>query len=312
MKILNINNHFIKFSPIKRKNYLDYSTSFSMSSSKEKIFKQKNNNKLKSNIDNVVIYKNVGIFEEKIKNDSKNKIIVNKEQKHYTKKNYTNEEINQLDYNESIILDKRNFIEIYYSFLQYSQLIIFTFITKSDYNLRTIKIILFIFSFTLYLTFNALFFTDDSMSHIYKEGGKFDFLYNLPKTIFSGICCGIINFLLKFLSLTQNDIKKLYNIQNEKKIYLELSKFVKCWKIKLIIFYILIFIFMISFHIYIGTFCTVYINTQKHLIKSTIISYVLSMIYPFGICLVTTLFRKLSLYYKNKFLFILSKIFQLF
>ena len=224
----------------------------------------------------------------------------------------TDEEINELDFNKSLILDDRNIIKMYYSFLQYSQLIIFTFITKSDFNLKFIKIILFIFSFTLYLTFNALFFTDDSMSHIYKEGGKFDFLYNLPKTIFSGICCGIINFLLKFLSLTQNDIKKLYNIQNEKKIYLELSKFVKCWKIKLIIFYILIFIFMISFHIYIGTFCTVYINTQKHLIKSTIISYVLSMIYPFGICLFTTLFRKLSLYYKNKFLFILSKIFQLF
>ena len=314
MKILNINinNHFIKFSPIKRKNYLDYSTSFSMSSSKEKIFKQKNNNKLKSNIDNVVIYKNVGIFEEKIKNDSKNKIIVNKEQKHYTKKNYTNEEINQLDYNESIILDKRNFIEIYYSFLQYSQLIIFTFITKTDFNLRTIKIILFIFSFVLYLTFNTLFFTDDSISHIYNEGGKFDFLYNLPKTIFSGVCCGVINFLLKFLSLSQNDIKKINNIKNKNEKHIKLSKIIKCWKFKLIIFYILIFIFMILFHIYVGTFCEIYVNTQKHLIKSTFISYILSMVYPFGICFGCAIFRKLSLYYKNKILFFCSKILQLF
>ena len=259
----------------------------------------------------MIIYKKIELFEENNIIDSKNKFIYNNEKKTYIHQELTDEEINELDFNKSLILDNRNVIKMYYSFLQYSQLIIFTFITKSDFNLRTIKIILFIFSFTLYLTFNALFFTDDSMSHIYKEGGKFDILYNLPKTIFSGICCGIINFLLKFLSLTQNDIKKLHNIQNEKKLYIELSKFVKCWKIKLIIFYILIFIFMILFHIYIGTFCTVYINTQKHLIKSTIISYVLSMIYPFGICSITTLFRKLSLYYKNKFLFILSKIFQL-
>ena len=150
------------------------------------------------------------------------------------------------------------------------------------------------------------------MSHIYKEGGKFDFLYNLPKTIFSGICCGIINFLLKFLSLSQNDIKKLYNIQNKKNLYIKLSKLIKCLKFKLNIFYVLIFIFMILFHIYVGTFCCVYVNTQKHLIKSTIISYILSMFYPFGMCLFVTIFRKLSLYYKKKFLFILSKIFQIF
>ena len=150
------------------------------------------------------------------------------------------------------------------------------------------------------------------MSHIYKQGGKFDFLYNLPKTIFSSVCCGAINFLLKFLSLSQNDVKKINNIKNENEKNIKISKLIKCWKIKLIIFYILIFIFMILFHIFVVTFFTVYINTQKHLIKSTIISFMLSMIYPFGICLITASFRKLSLYYANKFLFFCSKIFQLF
>ena len=201
---------------------------------------------------------------------------------------------------------------MYYNFLQYSQLIIFTFITKTDFNLRSIKISLFFFSFVFYLTFNTLFFTDESMSHIYKQGGAFDFIYNLPKTFFSSFCCGIINFLLKFLSLSQNDIKKLNNIKNEREKTIQLSKLIKCWKYKIYIFYFLIFSFMSLFHVYVITFCSVYFNTQKHLIKSTLISFTLSMVYPFGICLITTLLRKLSLKYKIKLMFNFSKIMQLF
>ena len=156
---------------------------------------------------------------------------------------------------------------MYYNFLQYSQLIIFTFIIKTDFNLRSIKISLFLFSFIIYFTFNTLFFTDETMSHIYNKGGTFDFIYNLPKTIFSSLCCGVINFLLKFLSLSQNDIKILNNIKNEKERNFKLSKLMKCWKCKIIIFYFLIIILMSLFHVYVMTFCTVYRNTQKHLIK---------------------------------------------
>ena len=150
------------------------------------------------------------------------------------------------------------------------------------------------------------------MSHIYKQGGTFDFIYNLPKTIFSGVCCGLINFLLKFLSLSQKDIDKLNKINNEKDKIKEINKYRKFWYCKIIIFYILIFLFIELFQIYVGTFCTIYKNTQKHLIKSTLISFILSMIYPFGICLLTAIFRKISLMKKNKFLFLISKLLQMF
>ena len=259
-------------------------------------------------LNNIIIYNKISVFNK----ETNNKYITNKEKSKHINKIYNNEEINDLNYNESLLIDNRNFIQIYYSFLEYSQLIIFTFITRTDFNLRSIKISLFLFSCIIYLTFNTLFFTDDTMSHIYNKGGSFDFLYNLPKTLFSGVCCGIVNFLLKFLSLSQKDIKLLNNIKNINYKNIKIGKIIKCWKIKLIIFYILIFGFMALFHLYVGTFCSVYVNTQKHLIKSTLISFFLSMIYPFGICLVTATFRKLSLYYKNKYLFFVSKILSLF
>ena len=86
----------------------------------------------------------------------------------------------------------------------------------------------------------------------------------------------------------------------------------KCWKYKIFVFYFLIFVFMGLFHFYVFTFCMVYVNTQIHLIKSTLISFTLSMLYPFGICLITTFLRKMSLKFKNKFLFNCSKIMQLY
>ena len=270
-----------------------------------------NNKKFNSKINNIIIYRNINVYEDS--NNSKN-ILYKDKVKNILIKNkiYKNEEINQLDYENFLLIDNRSFLMIYYSFLEYSQLIIFTFITNTDFNIRQIKIALFIFSFILFLTFNTLFFTDESMSHIYKQGGAFDFIYNLPKTIFSGVCCGVINFLLKFLSLSQKDIDKLNKINNEKDKIKEINKFKKNWYCKIIIFYILIFIFIELFQIYVGTFCLIYKNTQKHLFKSTTISFILSMIYPFGICLLTAIFRKISLIKKNKFLFLLSKLLQMF
>ena len=37
--------------------------------------------------------------------------------------------------------------------------------------------------------------------------------------------------------------------------------------------------------------CSVYTNTQIHLIKDTIISFGLSLLYPLGICLLPGMFR---------------------
>ena len=201
---------------------------------------------------------------------------------------------------------------MYYSFLKNSHLIIFTFFTKTNFNLRNIKISLFIFSLIIYLTINTLLFTDDSISHIYKKGGKLNFFYFLPIIIYSYLIYMIINIILKIVFLNQKDIKKINDINDENKKKFELDKIIKCWKYKFVIFYIIIFIFMSLFHTFVGTFCTIYKYTQKYLIINTIISFILSMINPFIICIVTTLLRKLSLLYRYKILFYISKILQFF
>ena len=99
--------------------------------------------------------------EKEEKNDNK----INEEKIKKENKYLTSDELNDLDYELAIILDKRTYCQYYYSLLKKDQLIIFTFIAD-DYNLRQIKIILFIISFSLFFTINAFFFTDDTMDKI--------------------------------------------------------------------------------------------------------------------------------------------------
>ena len=57
-----------------------------------------------------------------------------------------NYELNNLDYDDEIKKDKRNFIQIYWSILQRDHFIIFTFVTRNDHNIIHIKYAKFIFS----------------------------------------------------------------------------------------------------------------------------------------------------------------------
>ena len=148
------------------------------------------------------------------------------------------------------------------------------------------------------------------MTNIYKNKGKYQFLYSIPKTIFSSICCILINLLLKCISLSNKHIIRLSNEKDPKKEEILLKKLINCFKIKLIIFFILIILFSSVFWYYVTAFCAVYIKTKIHLIKNTLISFSESMLYPFGICLITTTLRKISLRYKIKIIFYISKIMQ--
>ena len=220
-------------------------------------------------------------------------------------KTFYDEELNKMDYNNSIKYDKRNFIQYYLSFLKYQQLILFTFYVKTDLNIKILKICLFLFSFILYLTFNALFFNDDTMNYYYKKKGKYQFLYSLPKNICSSLCCALINFLLQMLALNKNLIekekKKITNIQKE------INYLKRCIKIKIILFFLLLFILLLIFWYYISAFCIVFRNTQKNLMKNCIVSFLISMVSPFIICLIAAFFRKIAINKKEKISFFISK-----
>ena len=206
-------------------------------------------------------------------------------------KNLNDYELNNLDYEKALLIDKRSYLQYYWSLLKKKQLILFTFYPAKDYNLVTIKIFLFLVSFSLYLTINGFFFTDDTMHKIYVDNGAYNILYQIPQILYSSVVSAVINMLLKILSLSEKNILELKQEKDIDRI-IKLSKSIqKCIKIKFIIFFILGYIFMFFFWYFISCFCAVYTNTQIILIEDTLITFGLSMVYPFGLKLLPGIFR---------------------
>ena len=118
----------------------------------------------------------------------------------------------------------------------------------------------------------------------------------------------LFTFLFKFLALSENSLIDLKNAKNSDNSYGILKKL----KIKLILFYVLLSIFLLLSWYYLGCFCAVFRNSQMHLIKDTLLSFLLSLIYPFGLQLLPGIFRIPALKSKNKkCLYQFSKIVQL-
>ena len=221
-------------------------------------------------------------------------------------------EINNMTYKEALIYDKRTYFQYYLSLLRTKHIVLFAFIRSNDYNSTINKISLLAFSFSLYITINALFYTDSTIHKIYKEEGSYNFIYQLPQILYSTIISSLFYTIIKFLSLSEKNVLKLKNEENIADIKSKKKRLFKILKIKFIWFFNISLVFLIFFWYYLGCFCAVYKNTQIHLVKDTLISFTLSLLYPFALNLLPGVFRIPSLKNNNKKCnYQISKILQL-
>ena len=238
---------------------------------------------------------NIGLNSSLAKVKSKNKNLIKRKTLNNSMLNksiFLNDyEINNLNYKDALKYDKRTYFEYYFSLLKRKHIILFAFIPNNDYNIVSIKISLFILSLSWYFTINTLFFTDDTMHNIYSNNGEFIIYNQLPKIVCSAFISLTIQKIIKLLCISEYDILK---IKREIKLIIAKKKsqnIKKCLYIKFFIFFILSFCCMITFWYFITCFCAVYENTQIILIKDILISYGISMIYPFLINLIPGIFR---------------------
>ena len=209
---------------------------------------------------------------------------------------YNNEELNNLTYELALKYDKRNYFQYYLSLLKTKHTLFFRFFNNDDYNINIIKIDLFIFGFALDYLVNALFFNDDTMHKIYEDKGSFNFIYQLPQIIYSSLDSIIINTLIKFLALSEGTILEYKSL------------------IIFIFYYIVSTIFLLFFWYYLSMFCAIYVKTQIHLIKDTLISFGLSLFYKLFIYFLPGIVRIPSLMNpkkKRNIIYKISKILQM-
>ena len=226
---------------------------------------------------------------------------------------YNENEKNELSYNLALIYDKRTYCEYYNSLLKAKHNLIFSFCNNGDYNSKIVKIDLFFVEFTIFYTINALFFNEDTIHNIYIFNGSFDLETQLPLALYSSVISIVLDKPLSLLALSNDNIIHFKNnISNN--IAKRGKILIFYLKTKFLLYFILSFIFLLFFWYYITMFGIIYKNTKYHLLKDTLISFCLSLIYPFGIYLLPGFFRIPSLSNprkKRKCLFNFSKILQL-
>ena len=255
-------------------------------------------------------FNKVKIFNKKDKIYQNNSKIekIKKDKIFITEKKFNDYELNTLDYEKALKFDKRTYLQYYWSLLKKKHLILFTFIPNNDYNLVTVKIAIFIMTFTLYFGLHVFFFDENKLHEIYIRNGYLSFLFQIPEILYSTGIGALTILILKQLSLTEIDILSIKKVNNIKKATKKSKKIFKCFKIKISIFFIVYFILILFFWYYISCFCSVYKNAQIFLIKDTIYSFCLSLIYPLGLYLLPGILRISALRAKNKDKRILYKI----
>ena len=153
------------------------------------------------------------------------------------------------------------------------------------------------------------------MHKIYVTNGSFNFEYQLAKIIYSSLISMFLNSLLIKLALSDNGIINLKKNKSKVNLNKRKRKLKNKLGIKFILYCILSTILLLFFWYYLGMFGAIYRNTQLHLFEDTLISFGLSLIYPFVIYLLPGIFRipALSIHKKKgKCLYNFSKILQLF
>ena len=121
------------------------------------------------------------------------------------------------------------------------------------------------------------------MNKIYKNDGKYILKNNIPQILLSTLVLIFLSIFLKYLSISERS-----------------SSYIKKFQIiKLIAYFIFGFLLMIIFWFYITTFCVIYSKAQKVLIINSLISFIISMIFPFVYTLIPGLLRIRSLKVEN-------------
>ena len=141
------------------------------------------------------------------------------------------------------------------------------------------------------LTVNLVFFNDDTMHQIYEDKGKYNFLFQIPIILYSTIISRLIDSVIKTLALSQDKIVEFKQIKEKNNLNMKYKRLILMLKIKFIFFFIICFLVLSFFLHYITCFCGIYINTQEHVIKDSIISFATALSYPLALYMIPGIFR---------------------
>ena len=217
-------------------------------------------------------------------------------------------ELNECDFKDAIKYDKRTYFNYFCSLIKINHILLFAIIRQKDFNSKIIKFCLFLFSFSLNLTIEALFYDEEKMSNIYQIKGVYDIIDQIPEIIYTSIISSFIDIIIKYLALSQKYVIEEKNKKTNENKELKYKRVINSLYKRFILFYILSFLLLLFFWYYVSCFCAVFKNTQIHLIKDVLIGFGLSLIYPFISYALSGIFRIFSLKSEKEYIYKFSNL----
>ena len=282
---------------------------------KNKIYNLKSNN-------TKVQGKNKSLIDETLNKRAKNKLLNNMETKGNNNKNNkivtnidiiklsrSDEDLLDMDYEHAIIFDKRKYLRMYWGVLEDNQIILGTFCTENYLHLFIIKLSFLICNFQISFFLNAFFYTDEYISDAYHNDGVLDFFSGLPKSIYSFFATLVITNLLRMLSNSKSELKRLIrNKRNDNNYVIFVNNKLLKLKRKLYVYFLLVFLLSLLCLYYVSAFCSVYYYSQKYWFFGFLESFGLDSLLAIFICIFISLFRYIAIKNRVKYFYIVSNI----
>ena len=302
---------------------------------KKSNFKTNNHKILKKNYFRIFGNKR-NLSEESMKNNknisSKNYFLININANNSSKKNIPKSKIilDNYDYKMAVKNDKRSFWRIFYICVLAKENIMNIIFFKTPLDLRSLRICLFIFNYSTDLALNTIFYTNQSISDKYHYEGKSVFVFSIVNNLVQSVFSSLISMVLlnsfehmidsrgDFEDIFKEEEEKLrknndYKVNKKKKINIILKIRYICLKLKrkIIIFFILEFLIMLSFYYFVTAFCEVYQNTQiswlfdffnsfwLSLLAEILLAWILAIFYYFSIRYKLNLVYKIVIFFYN-------------
>jgi hypothetical protein len=230
--------------------------------------------------------------------------------------------LDNFEYETAIKYDKREFWKIFYICMLNKENIINIFLFKTPLDILSLRICLFIFTYSCDLAFNTIFYSNDNISDRYHYEGENLLLFSLVNNLIISAISYITELLLvnafqhlidsrgnyeNVFRKEENKMRKLKNYKVSQKTKIIISnKIIHISKVliwKTVVFIFFEFSMMLFFYYFVTAFCEVYKKTQISWLADFFSSFLISLLTEFGISLLLTVLYITSINYKIRFIY---------
>ena len=179
------------------------------------------------------------------------------------------------------IKDRRSFCELFLSITQKKQILILA-LKRDDNFIKLLRFSLLPFCIINYFTTNVFFFNDKVIHQIFLDEGSYNFSYQLKIICLSALLSSIFLYLAKLIFIVK---KNDFNI----------SRIIKIVDYA----FIIIFILFVFYWIYVGSYTSVFIKSQKHICYNFLLTIVACIIYEIILTIISICLRKIAINNKS-------------